>query len=131
MSDKTQAKLFSRSEQCFLAIIIAVIFFGCIASPLREYWRVHQAIAFCNSLIPKLERHREINGAYPSTLDGMIDGAEIPDIFSSADNRNSKWYSAENGEFDFTIRSRGGFLYMPAPVYYYSSDFGKWRTSTG
>jgi hypothetical protein len=99
-------------------------------APFAFWWGARvlpdrDARAFCDRMIPRLERFAEENGRFPDSGDAvLVEGEIVPDRFAT-----ERWYEVSQDREKYRVqysshRFFGGMMY-------YDSDHGAWRYSTG
>ena len=65
---------------------------------------VHEAKAFCEDLVPKMELIREQTGGYPRDISALLGGIYLPHLFEP------RWYHCDGTNFSFTIVDPGTIM---------------------
>ena len=65
---------------------------------------VRKTKAFCEALVPKMEKIKEQTGVYPKDISGVLGGLRPPHLFEP------QWYHCDGTNFSFTIADPGTIM---------------------
>ena len=81
---------------------------------------VSKAKAFCEALVPKMEKFKDQTGSYPKDISGIIGGTRQPHLFKP------EWYHCDGTHFSFMIidpsSMMGSWIYEDRNTNWYYCD---------
>jgi hypothetical protein len=105
------------------AIVVACIAQSCLisfqVSLMLRRSDIAQSKAYCDRLIPELERYKQANGRYPRRLDEIPVADPLPTLL-----RKNSFFSSDGGVFSFTLPASGPFSQDNC----YNSRTGEWTS---